>query len=356
MLTAIPYQMIQGYNAAKTALKPWQTIELTPEKIRFEKETGETSCVVQGIGKGLKKSDLRPLAPMIGFNGPRLVEKDAAGHFNFSPVAVAGVTVDTQTVEPGDLVFAVQGHDYLRTFEIVTTEDEDQVRTLRYRIAAAYQVLSKVDADKEIGLKLPLVIVQRLESPIWIGQAFKDIDEDSEGVVRVHSISGSQTVEEYPDIAGDEEEFVDRVGPLLIRVYNRFGAINAEDWTYFGIVDGVFSTIGGSCGCPIVWVFSSHGAITGGTWEFPLTINEVEEIIVCDWNGEASSIENAIEGHSQYGEPGVPEITEVAYGPINQREVHIKWSEDVPVPLVDSTGLTGDDGCAVRSGAFVPGV
>jgi hypothetical protein len=114
----------------------------------------------------------------------------------------------------------------------------------------------------------------------------------------------------------------------------------------------------GADACPPTWVFSMHGAVEGGSWEFPLTIDGTTETIVAAWNVTAAALSTAIQAHSKYGEPDTPTIVAAAHGPLHRKEIHIRWSDEPPAldgDDIDSTSLDGEDGCCVRLGLFGSG-
>jgi len=90
------------------------------------------------------------------------------------------------------------------------------------------------------------------------------------------------------------------------------------------------------------------GGPTGGTFDFDLTINDVEETLTLNYDDTAAEVKTELETHSEI-ESGDVTVTD---GPLPSATVEIEFVEnlertDVGVPTTDWGSLTGGSGVAV---------
>jgi len=90
------------------------------------------------------------------------------------------------------------------------------------------------------------------------------------------------------------------------------------------------------------------GGPTGGTFDFDLTINDVEETLTLNYDDTAAEVKTELETHAEIE---VDDVT-VTDGPLPSATVEIEFVEnlektDVGVPTTDWSSLTGGSGVAV---------
>lgn len=90
------------------------------------------------------------------------------------------------------------------------------------------------------------------------------------------------------------------------------------------------------------------GSPTGGTFDFELSVNGVEEALTIAYNASAAAVTTAIESHSQIN---VGDVT-VTGGNLPNVTINIEFVEtyaqtDIGIPFSDWSSLTGGSGVGV---------
>jgi len=90
------------------------------------------------------------------------------------------------------------------------------------------------------------------------------------------------------------------------------------------------------------------GGPTGGTFDFDLTVNGVEETLTLNYDDTAAEVKTELETHSEIA---VDDVT-VTDGPLPSATIEIEFVEnlkntDIGVPTTDWSSLTGGSGVAV---------
>lgn len=90
------------------------------------------------------------------------------------------------------------------------------------------------------------------------------------------------------------------------------------------------------------------GGPTGGTFDFDLTINDVEETLTLNYDDTAAEVATELATHSEV----TSEDVTVTDGPLPSATIEIEFVEnlkntDIGIPTTDWTSLTGGSGVAV---------